>query len=111
MLTGMNGRDSSILDMLGDLRLDGFVLRIIDRPIAGNHCVERGGGLPDPLAVEDVDMVRRIGRRRMVPLKVTALTSNAKYEGWAMAYRPPFNLLCLALYFAGVPPKVLARFY
>jgi rSAM/selenodomain-associated transferase 2 len=71
---------------------------------------EIGGFRKLPL-MEDVDLVRRIGRGRISALPVTALTSSAKYEGWALVYRPPFNLLCLSLYFVGLPPSLLARLY
>jgi rSAM/selenodomain-associated transferase 2 len=69
-----------------------------------------GGYRPLPL-MEDVDLVRRIGRRRLVVLKATALTSAARYrrDGWWR--RPARNLLLLALYYLGVPPARLARLY
>ncbi|WP_029008543.1 TIGR04283 family arsenosugar biosynthesis glycosyltransferase [Azospirillum halopraeferens] len=69
-----------------------------------------GGFRPLPL-MEDVDLVRRIGRSRLITLPVDAVTSAARYErdGWRL--RPARNLLCLALYFAGVPPGVIRRLY
>lgn len=69
-----------------------------------------GGFRPLPL-MEDVDLVRRIGRKNLVPLDAEAVTSAARYErdGWTM--RPLRNLSCLTLYLAGVPPGVVARLY
>lgn len=69
-----------------------------------------GGFAPLPL-MEDVDLVRRIGRRRLVALDADAVTSAARYErdGWVL--RPARNLLCLSLYVAGVPPRVIRRIY
>lgn len=69
-----------------------------------------GGYRPLPL-MEDVDLVRRIGRARLVPLDAAAVTSAARYrrDGWLL--RPLRNLLCLGLYFAGVPPKALLPLY
>ena len=69
-----------------------------------------GGYRPLPL-MEDVDLVRRIGRERLVELAATATTSTRRYErdGWRL--RPLRNLFCLALYFAGVPPRAIARLY
>lgn len=69
-----------------------------------------GGYRPLPL-MEDVDLVRRIGRARLVMLDATATTSAARYrrDGWFA--RPLRNLFCLALYFAGVPPKALVPLY
>lgn len=69
-----------------------------------------GGFAPLPL-MEDVDLVRRIGRRRLVALDADAVTSAARYErdGWIL--RPARNLLCLSLYAAGVPPRLIRRIY
>jgi rSAM/selenodomain-associated transferase 2 len=69
-----------------------------------------GGIRPLPL-MEDVDLVRRFGRRRLVALVVDAVTSAARWQrdGWYL--RSLRNLGCLALYHAGVPPRVLARLY
>jgi hypothetical protein len=61
--------------------------------------------------MEDVDLVRRVGRKNLVALDAEAVTSAVRYErdGWVM--RPLRNLSCLALYFARVPPGVLQRLY
>jgi rSAM/selenodomain-associated transferase 2 len=69
-----------------------------------------GGFKPLPL-MEDVDLVRRIGRKNLVPLDADSVTSAARYErdGWTM--RPLRNLSCLTLYFAGVSPAAIAHLY
>jgi rSAM/selenodomain-associated transferase 2 len=69
-----------------------------------------GGFAPLPL-MEDVDLVRRLGRRRLQPIGATLSTSASRYrrDGWLL--RPLRNLACLALYFAGVPPRAIARLY
>ena len=69
-----------------------------------------GGVRPLPL-MEDVDLVRRLGRQRLVAVDVTAVTSAAKWvrDGWYR--RSARNLVCLGLYFLGVPPRVIARLY
>jgi rSAM/selenodomain-associated transferase 2 len=69
-----------------------------------------GGYRALPL-MEDVDLVRRIGRRRLVPLAATAVTSAARYRAGGYVRRPLRNLACLALYFAGLPPRLVARLY
>jgi rSAM/selenodomain-associated transferase 2 len=69
-----------------------------------------GGFSPLPL-MEDVDLVRRIGRRRLVHLNAEAITSAEKYQSGGYFRRPLRNLFCLALYFAGVPPRAIARLY
>ncbi|HWK46834.1 MAG TPA: TIGR04283 family arsenosugar biosynthesis glycosyltransferase [Stellaceae bacterium] len=69
-----------------------------------------GGFRPLPL-MEDVDLVRRIGRRRLTPLDGVALTSAARYRRDGYMLRPLRNLACLVLYFAGVPPRLIRRLY
>ncbi|HUN45059.1 MAG TPA: TIGR04283 family arsenosugar biosynthesis glycosyltransferase [Stellaceae bacterium] len=68
------------------------------------------GGFPPLVLMEDVALARRIGRLRLVPLAAGALTSAARYR---RGYAPRMlrNLLCLSLYFAGAPPRFIARLY
>ena len=69
-----------------------------------------GGYRPLPL-MEDVELARRIGRRRIVLLDAEAVTSAARYrkDGWWL--RPLRNLALLGLYFLGAPPRLLRRLY
>ena len=69
-----------------------------------------GGLRPLPL-MEDVDLVRRLGRTRLVSLDAVALTSAARWERDGWRRRSLRNLGCLAAWFAGVPPGRIARFY
>ena len=69
-----------------------------------------GGFRPVPI-MEDVDLVRRIGRARLVGLDAPFVTSADRWrrEGWWR--RSARNLLCLSLWRAGVPPERIARLY
>lgn len=69
-----------------------------------------GGCRPLP-NLEDVDIVRRIGRSRLCHLESRAVTSarRCQTDGWTI--RSARNLLCLALYFVGVPTRLIARVY
>ncbi len=69
-----------------------------------------GGYRPLPL-MEDVDLARRIGRRRIVLLEAEAMTSAARYrrDGWWL--RPLRNLALLGLYYLGAPTGWLKRLY
>jgi rSAM/selenodomain-associated transferase 2 len=69
-----------------------------------------GGMKPLPL-MEDVDLVRRLGRARLVPLAADAVTSARKWEAQGYLRRSARNLLCLSLWFAGVPPALIRRIY
>jgi rSAM/selenodomain-associated transferase 2 len=72
---------------------------------------ERLGGHRDLPLMEDVDLVRRIGRGRMTMLRSRAITSAARYRRDGYARRVARNALCLALYYLGVPPGRIARIY
>ncbi len=69
-----------------------------------------GGFRPLPL-MEDVDLVRRIGRRRLRVLQSAARTSAERWrrDGWLR--RSALNLTCLTLYRFGLPPRFLLRLY
>lgn len=69
------------------------------------------GGFRELPLMEDVDLIRRLGRARLVGLAHDAVTSAARYrrDGWWL--RPARNLFCLSLYFAGVSPNFIAKLY
>ncbi len=69
-----------------------------------------GGFRPWPL-MEDVELVRRIGRRRLTMFESAARTSADRWrrDGWKA--RSLRNLTCLALYFLGMSPRFLSRLY
>jgi rSAM/selenodomain-associated transferase 2 len=69
-----------------------------------------GGFRPMPL-MEDVDLVRRLGRRRLARLGTRVVASARRYQSGGYLRRPLFNLFCLSLYFAGVPPSCIAGLY
>ena len=69
------------------------------------------GGFRPLVLMEDVDLVRRIGRRRLDALDIAAVTSAARYRAGGYLRRPARNLACLGLYFLGVPPARIARLY
>lgn len=69
-----------------------------------------GGYRPLPL-MEDVDLVRRIGRQRLTVFQSAARTSAQRWrrEGWML--RSLRNLGCLSLYYLGMPPSFIKRLY
>jgi rSAM/selenodomain-associated transferase 2 len=71
---------------------------------------EVGGMRPLPL-MEDVDLVKRLGRDRLVALPADAVTSAAKWESQGYLCRSTRNLACLTLWFAGLPPRQIQRLY
>ena len=69
-----------------------------------------GGFRPLPL-MEDVELIRRLGRGRTVILRARAVTSAIRYRRDGYARRSLRNLMCLTLYFFRVPAEVIARIY
>ena len=69
-----------------------------------------GGVRPLPL-MEDVDLVRRLGRGRLAALPAEAVTSAVRWERDGWRRRSARNLACLALWSAGVPAGWIARVY
>ena len=69
-----------------------------------------GGYNPLPF-LEDVDLIRRIGRRRVVMFDAVATTSSERYHRSGYIRQGFRNILLVALFFAGVSAERLARFY
>ena len=69
------------------------------------------GGFSDLPLMEDVDIVRRIGKNKLVELPAIATTSAERYRRGGYTLRPLRNLSLLSLYFLGVPPRRLAKLY
>jgi rSAM/selenodomain-associated transferase 2 len=72
---------------------------------------EAVGGFAALPLMEDVDLVRRIGRHRLMLLPAPIVSSARRYRSGGYVRRPLRNLLCLSLYFAGVPLRRIVRLY
>lgn len=79
--------------------------------LIGRDFHDRLGGFGTLPLYEDVDFIRRIGRRRLSLLRTPAVTSAARYRRGGYLLRPLRNLCLLGLYFAGVAPRRLTRLY
>jgi rSAM/selenodomain-associated transferase 2 len=76
------------------------------------HTFAALGGYRDIEVMEDVDFARRmINAGAVIELRGALITSARRWrrDGWFR--RSTRNLTLLALYFCGVPPRVLARWY
>ncbi|MGF1649073.1 MAG: TIGR04283 family arsenosugar biosynthesis glycosyltransferase [Hyphomicrobiaceae bacterium] len=69
------------------------------------------GGYPDLPLMEDVEIVRRLGRKRVTMLRSRALTSAARYRRAGYASRVVRNWTCLVLHRIGVPIGTIQRIY
>jgi hypothetical protein len=72
---------------------------------------DRAGGFRAIPLMEDVDLVRRLGRRRLAPLGVPLYASARRYRRDGYVGRMLRNMLCLSLYFMRVPPRRIVRIY
>jgi rSAM/selenodomain-associated transferase 2 len=76
------------------------------------HTFAALGGYRDIPLMEDVEFVRRLvrqGRVRELPQAITTSARRWRRDGWFR--RSARNVTLLGLYFCGVPPRVLARWY
>ena len=69
-----------------------------------------GGFRPLPM-MEDVDFVRRIGRRRLAYLNTPAVTSAVRFRRAGYVPRMVRNVCCLLLFTFGVRAETVARLY
>jgi rSAM/selenodomain-associated transferase 2 len=69
-----------------------------------------GGYSPLPF-LEDVDLVRRLGRKQMVMLRSRAVTSAVRYKRDGYVSRSLRNLACVSLFYMRVPAETLLRLY
>jgi rSAM/selenodomain-associated transferase 2 len=79
---------------------------LIARPL-----YEAVGGFRAMPLMEDVDLVRRLGRRRLAPIGAALVASAERYRDGGYLRRPLRNLVCLSLFFAGVPARRIAPLY
>lgn len=69
------------------------------------------GGYRDLSIMEDVDLIRRLGRGRVTMLDTHAVTSAERYQRDGYLARTLRNQSCLMAYFAGIPVERIARRY
>jgi glycosyltransferase involved in cell wall biosynthesis len=69
------------------------------------------GGFREMPLFEDVDIVRRLGRRRLALLGARAVTGARRYRDAGYTRRVLRNWWCLALYAAGRPIERIERIY
>ena len=69
------------------------------------------GGYQPLALMEDVDLIRRLKSHKLIPLPATAITSANRYSQKGYLIRSARNLLCLTLYYLGIPIKLIHRIY
>lgn len=79
--------------------------------LIGRALYDRIGGFAALPLMEDVDVARRLGRRRLVELDCAVRASAKRYRNGGYVRRPLRNLSCLTLYFLGLPADKIVRLY
>ena len=69
------------------------------------------GGYGELVIMEDIEFCQRIGRRNIVIVSAFALTSGRRYKQRGILLRSLRNLICLCLYFVGVPVETIKKLY
>lgn len=69
------------------------------------------GGYTDMPLMEDVDIIKRIGRARLIVGSDEVITSAEKYNKYGYLLRMIWNGFCLLLYKLGVDPATIKKIY
>ena len=106
------GARPRVLETLVAVRCAVLRLPYGDQGLLVRRCLyDAIGGYRDLALMEDVDIVRRLGRRRVALLRSAAITSAVRYRRDGYLLRGLRNALCLALYAVGVPVAAIKRIY
>ncbi len=106
------GFKARVLEAMVTFRCSVFALPYGDQGLLiSKRLYDRIGGFSDMPLMEDVDIVRRIGRRRLSRLSMSARTSAQRYRRDGFSTRILRNFVCLSLYFMRVSPRHIARLY
>lgn len=69
------------------------------------------GGYNEMPLMEDVDIIKRIGKSRLICSKQVIITSADKYNKYGYLFRMIRNGFCLLLYKLGVSPAAIKKIY
>ncbi len=110
----LNDRRSAarVLERIVSVRCSVFGLPYGDQGllISRRYYQQVGGFKPIPL-MEDVDLVRRIGRKHLSAMGRAAVTSAERYQRDGYLKRMLRNANCLSLWLLGMAPERIERLY
>ena len=106
------GWQARVLEAAVQVRVALFALPYGDQGLLIHRSLyEAVGGFADVPIMEDVDLVRRLGRRRLTQLAGTATTSAERWRQRGWVRQSALNLFCLARFLLGASPQSIARLY
>ena len=79
--------------------------------LLSRHMYDKIGGYPAIPLMEDVVIIRRIGRSRLHEFNSKAVTSAERYRRDGYWLRPCLNILCLALFCLGISTDLIRKIY
>lgn len=99
--------------MLANWRAKTFGLPYGDQGllISAEHYQKIGGFNQAMDLMEDVDLVRRVDKKNLIPLDTVIATSSMRYQQGGWWARPMRNLACLMFYLVGASQETLKRIY
>ena len=105
-------RRARFLEFLVAMRTRFFAMPYGDQGLfLSRELYDEVGGFSEIPLMEDVDIIRRIGRRRLAMLPASVVTSAERYRRDGYLWRSVRNLVCLSLYFLGVSPARIVKLY
>jgi len=105
-------RWARILETLVSVRVSLFALPYGDQGLLiSRELYQSVGGFRPLSLMEDVDFIRRIGRKRLCMLSSRAITSAERYRRAGYLRRMTRNIICLGMFFLGVSVERVAKFY
>lgn len=101
-----------VLEVLVRLRCQVFKLPYGDQGLLiSRRLYDEVGGYQRLPLMEDVAIIRQLGRRRVQILNAAAVTSAVRYQHDGYIRRSVRNVTCLLLYALGVPVRIIQRIY
>ncbi len=108
----IDSRKARLLEQLVQWRCRVFGLPYGDQGLLiPRQLLELCGGVPDLPLMEDVQLARKLTRRRLKRIGVPLLTSARHYLEHGFVRRSAQNVLFLLLFYVGVKPVTLYRWY
>jgi rSAM/selenodomain-associated transferase 2 len=107
-----DGAKPRLLEWLVALRCGVFALPYGDQALfISRRLYDEVGGFGAMPLMEDVDLVRRLGRKRLQRINLKAVTSADRYRLDGYLRRMFRNLFCISLYLLGVSPERILGVY
>ncbi len=101
-----------VLESLVSLRCTIFKLPYGDQGLLiSKQLYNEIGGYKEIPLMEDVNIIGRLGRRRLILLRNKAITNAARFNSDGYLFRMIKNVTCLMMYYLRIPNRIIQRLY